>query len=104
MNTTNAIDQTPETNYQIGTFGVSNRDVAIVTEALEIAKRMRGEGDGSLEDATRAVILLKGSGLSRDFNRCIEGEGSADVDRQIVAYMDGVAELMDRFPEGANHH
>lgn len=98
MNTVTATIPTSTETYQIGTFVLAKNDRKIVSKALKIAKKMRGKGDGKLEDTARAMILIRGAGLVENLTRRIKATDDADLDRQTVAYMDGVAELGRKLP------
>jgi hypothetical protein len=85
--------------YKIGSFRVTEVQRARFTAALSIARRMRVEGEGELEDAVRAIDLLQGSGNLDGTWREMEADDYEDYDRQAVAYYDGAAELTELLGE-----
>jgi hypothetical protein len=104
MHTTNTTTPASTENQSIGSFSLSSEDRLLVSEALKIAMQMRNEGDGHLEDTARAMILIRGAGLADSLGEKAKAVDYAEMDEQVVDYMDGVALLMERFPKGPNHH
>ncbi len=91
---------------QIGSFKLGLPAHHQIRTALTIAKLMRRGGDGEVEDAARAIRLMLGAAL---FDRGpdefsvwdeFEAEDEVDHNEQIVAYMDGTAELARVLREG----
>lgn len=85
--------------YKISSFRVTEVQRNRFTAALSIARGMRVEGEGELEDAIRATDLLQGSGNLDDTWREMEADDYEDFDRQAVAYYDAVAELTELLDE-----
>jgi len=79
--------------YENGTFRVTEVQRGRFSAALNIAKRMRVQGDESLEDAVRAVEILRGGGYLDHTWDMVEAEDDDDHERQANAYYDGVGEL-----------
>jgi hypothetical protein len=92
---------TPWTIDQIGSFKLGLRAHHQVRTALTIAKQMRRDGDGEVEDAARAIRLMLGAALfDREMDEVyaweeFEADDEEDYDEQVVAYMDGTQVLID---------
>lgn len=88
------VTSTTWTIGQIGSFRLSPLAHHQVRAALTIAKLMRCGDDGEVEDAVRAITMIKGAALFDRSWEELEVEDEQDLDNQIVAYMDGTQELM----------
>lgn len=85
--------------YRFESFDLTASQRQVMATAMEVAQQMRQEGDSAIEDATRAVILLRGAGqLWAVTDDEPDLQGDHEIDRYVNAYMDGVAELMARVP------
>jgi hypothetical protein len=104
MQTQNGFQTLPAPiGYNIGSFRVTELQRERFSAALSIARQMRVEGEGHLEDSVRAMIILRGGAYLGDDWEMMEAEDEEDYDRQVVAYYDGVGELM-RFLDGEQPH
>ena len=89
----------------LGTFTLNEQSLAQVRAAMKITRLMRSGGDdGEVEDAARAIVLLFGACMFDDDWLDVVFKDTADLDRQEVAYMDGVAELREAFPMFTGAH
>jgi len=96
MQTQDGFQNLPALNSRyIGSFRVTELQRQRLLAALSIAKQMHMDGEGEMEDAVRAIALLRGGGHLDDTWSSIEAEDYEDYDRQVTAYYDGVAELCD---------
>ena len=94
MQTLNGFQTLPAPiGYKIGSFRVTELQRERFSAALSIARQMRVEGEGHLEDSVRAMIILRGGAYLGDDWEMVEAHDEEDYDRQTVAYYDGVAEL-----------
>ena len=104
------LNESPRTNLptpsslQLSSFNLGRVPLAQTEAALSIAKRMRRNGDGEVEDAARAFRLLKGAALFDQSWDDLEGQNDEDQDRQVNAYMDGVAELSSALRSDRDQH
>lgn len=87
----------PRTIDQIGSFTLGQRAHNQVRTALAIAKLMRRDGDGEVEDVTRACRMMVTANLFDDDDVWTEVEAESDEDliRQIDDYI-YVVELLNR--------
>ena len=92
----------PEMQHSIGSFRVTDFQRERFSAALSIARQMRVEGEGHLEDSVRAMVILRGGACLGDDWDSMEAEDEEDYDRQVTAYYDGVGELM-RFLDRDQH-
>lgn len=99
MRSIDIIDRSTTSNNQIGSFNLTKGQRRVVAKAMAVAKQMRQEGEGKAEDAARAYMLMQGAGLDHIMDQAGWAMDEDDRDRQIVAYMDGVAELDEHFPQ-----
>ena len=88
-----------DNHYKIGSFLVTEVQRTRFTAALNIAKQMHVPGNDDLDDAIRAIVLLRGGAYFDDAWCALEAEDAADYDRQATAYYDGVGELMRLFDD-----
>lgn len=91
------------TNYseksdKIGSFSIDQRFLDQTRAALGIAKTMREAGDGEVEDAARAHLMLGGMSYSQFDGLDVVSYGDEEAERQITSYSLGIRKLEALFP------
>ena len=100
MNLTTAVNSTEALNsYEIGTFVPTPKQIEIAADAIEIANQMRVDGDTDVENFARAMIIIRGAAFHHRFEEINYIPDPIEEDRQVSAYLVGVALLMTRHPD-----
>jgi hypothetical protein len=98
MNKPYGLNLTASEDYRFGSFDLTPKQRHVMATAMAVTNQMRKEGESALEDATRAVIILRGAGLLEVMADEPELGSQAEIDLYLDSYMDAVAELTARVP------
>jgi hypothetical protein len=80
--------------YKSSGFLVTEVQRTRFTAALNIARQMNVPGDDAVDEAVRAIVLLRGGAYFDDKWHEMAAADEADYDRQATAYYDGVGQLI----------